>query len=94
MYRWDLPETCIFHSDRGSQYTAKSVTKLVNQYHLRHSFSELGKPSGNAWSESLFATLKKELIYQHQFKDINDLITQFFVYIEPFYNRIRVYKHV
>lgn len=75
MYRWDLPETCIFHSDRGSQYTAKSVTKLVNQYHLRHSFSELGKSGGNAWSESLFATLKKELIYQHQFKDINDLIT-------------------
>ncbi|EKQ17018.1 transposase [Lacticaseibacillus paracasei] len=21
--RWALPETCIFHSDRGSQYTAK-----------------------------------------------------------------------
>ncbi|MEK2498188.1 DDE-type integrase/transposase/recombinase, partial [Lacticaseibacillus casei] len=43
-HRWALPETCIFHSDRGSQYTAKAVTTLVNQYHWQRSFSALGKP--------------------------------------------------
>ena len=88
--RWALPETCIFHSDRGSQYTAKAVTKLVNQYHWQRSFSALGKPGDNAWSESFFAIMKKELIYQIQFKDINDLRAQVFAYIETFYNRVRV----
>lgn len=65
-YAWRraLPETCIFHSDRGSQYTAKAVTKLANQYHWQRSFSALGKPGDNAWSESFFAIMKKELIYQ------------------------------
>ncbi|MCG0823374.1 IS3 family transposase [Lactiplantibacillus plantarum] len=66
--RWALPETCIFHSDRGSQYTAKAVTKLDNQYHWQRSFSALGKPGDNAWSESFFAIMKKELIYQIQLK--------------------------
>ncbi|MED7631444.1 MULTISPECIES: IS3 family transposase, partial [Lacticaseibacillus] len=32
----------------------------------------------------------KELIYQIQFKDINDLRAQVFAYIETFYNRVRV----
>ena len=85
-----MPETCIFHSDRGSQYTAKAVTKLVNQYHWLRSFSALGNPGDNAWSESFFAIMKKELIYQIQFKDINDLRAQVFAYIETFYNRVRV----
>ncbi|MBM6414662.1 IS3 family transposase, partial [Lacticaseibacillus paracasei] len=30
------------------------------------------------------------LIYQIQFKDINDLRAQVFAYIETFYNRVRV----
>ncbi|WP_392389450.1 IS3 family transposase [Lacticaseibacillus paracasei] len=44
----------------------------------------------NAWSESFFAIMKKELIYQIQFKDINELRAQVFAYIETFYNRVRV----
>ncbi|MCT3357841.1 hypothetical protein EFP46_16400, partial [Lacticaseibacillus paracasei] len=46
-------------------------------------------PGDNAWSESFFAIMKKELIYQIQFKDINDLRAQVFAYIETFYNRVR-----
>lgn len=34
--------------------------------------------------------MKKELIYQRKFKDNTDLRTQVFVYIETFYNRVRV----
>lgn len=88
--RWALPKTCIFHSDRGSQYTAKAVTKLVNRYHWQRSFSALGKPSDNAWSESFFAIMKKEFIYQTHFKDLTDLRSKVFAYIETFYNRVRV----
>lgn len=87
--RWRISEHCIFHSDRGSQYTAKAVSKLVNQYHWRRSFSALGRPGDNAWSESFFAIFKKELIYQNKFSDLETLRVGVFEYIELFYNNKR-----
>ena len=61
--RQGLVDGCIFHSDRGSQYTSKAVMGLLQQYELRQSFSRVGMPGDNAWSESFFATMKKELIH-------------------------------
>jgi putative transposase len=42
--RYKLAERCIFHSDRGSQYTSKAVIGLLQQYGLRQSFSRVGMP--------------------------------------------------
>lgn len=55
-----LEDGCIFHSDRGSQYTSKAVMSLLKQYGFRQSFSRVGMPGDNAWAESFFATMKKE----------------------------------
>ena len=57
--RHELAKGCIFHRDRGSQYTSKDVMGLLQQYGLRQSFSRVGMPGDNAWSESFFATMKK-----------------------------------
>ena len=59
MKRWQLAEGTIFHNDRGSQYTSSVVMKLLKQYGIRQSFSRVGKPGDNAWSESFFANFKK-----------------------------------
>lgn len=46
--RYELAFGCIFHSDRGSQYTSKAVMRLLQQYGLRQSFSRVGMPGDNA----------------------------------------------
>jgi putative transposase len=56
--RWNIPAGSIFHSDRGSQYTSERVKRLLGVRGLRQSFSRVGKPGDNAWSESFFANLK------------------------------------
>ncbi|MDD5017857.1 MAG: transposase [Eubacteriales bacterium] len=61
--RWRLPAGVIFHSDRGSQYTSDEVMKQVANYGWKQSFSRVGKPGDNAWSESFFSILKKEIVH-------------------------------
>lgn len=41
--RWRLPPGTIFHSDRGSQYTATEVMKRLSALGFRQSFSRVGK---------------------------------------------------
>jgi len=57
--RHNIKKGCIFNNDRGSQYTSKAVMELLKQYGLRQSFSRLGMPGDNAWTESFIVTMKK-----------------------------------
>lgn len=61
--RWRLSAGIIFHSDRGSQYTSDDVMKQVASYGWKQSFSRVGTPGDNAWSESFFSILKKEIVH-------------------------------
>jgi transposase InsO family protein len=42
--------------------------EYLSENHIRQSFSRVGKPGDNAWSESFFANLKKEAVYWRHFK--------------------------
>jgi putative transposase len=57
--RHTFHDGCVFHSDRGSQYTSKAVMGLLAQLGFRQSFSRVGMPGDNSWSESFFATMKR-----------------------------------
>jgi putative transposase len=92
--RWDIPSGCIFHSDRGSQYTAESVMRLLIQNELRQSFSRVGMPGDNSWSESFFANLKKETVHWTHFRTRDEARQKIFAYIEGFYNTRRVQKRL
>lgn len=94
MKRWQLAEGTIFHSDRGSQYTSSVVMKLLKQYGIRQSFSRVGKPGDNAWSESFFANFKKEAIHWKWFSTRAQAREAVFAYIEGFYNTRRVQKRL
>jgi len=87
MNRWNLPENVIFHSDRGSQCTAKEVVDKITGYGWKQSFSRVGKPGDNAWSESFFAILKKEIVHWRVYKTREEARKAIFGYIEVFYNR-------
>jgi putative transposase len=92
--RWHLPEGTIFHSDRGSQYTSSTVRELLKKHNLRQSFSRVGKPGDNAWSESFFANFKKEAIHWRWFPTRAQAREAVFAYIEGFYNTRRVQKRL
>ncbi len=92
--RWHLPAGTIFHSDRGSQYTADRVMAQVAGYGWQQSFSRVGKPGDNAWSESFFAILKKEIIHWRFYPTREQARQTIFEYIEIFYNRHRVQKRL
>ena len=83
---WNIPKGCILLSDRGSQYTSKAARELAAQYGWKQSFSRIGKPGDNVWSESFFSILKKEIIYWH-FYPIREAARQrVFEYIAIYYN--------
>lgn len=92
--RHELPKGCIFHSDRGSQYTSKAVMALLKQYGLCQSFSRVGMPGDNAWSESFFATMKKELIHWTHYETKESVRAAVFEYIYCFYNVKRIQKRL
>lgn len=92
--RWNLPKGVIFHCDRGSQYTAKNVMHQISGYGWQQSFSRVGMPGDNAWSESFFANLKKEIIHWKFYPTREQARQAIFEYIEIFYNRQRAQKRL
>lgn len=89
-----LPNGTIFHSDRGSQYTANDVQKLLHKKGVVQSFSRVGTPGDNSWGESFFSILKKESVHWRQFKTRDEAKLDLFEYIQAFYNNRRVQKRL
>ena len=92
--RTELAKGCIFHSDRGSQYTSKAVMGLLQRHGLRQSFSRVGMPGDNAWSESFFAHLKKKPAHWTHLRTRDEARQKNFANVEGFYNASRVQKRL
>ena len=67
---------------------------LLKKFGIKQSFSRVGMPGDNAWSESFFANLKKEQVHWRQYKTVEEARDSIFEYIEVFYNRRRVQKRL
>lgn len=87
------PKSCIYHSDRGSQYTAKLFQQQLKIYGLSSSMSGKGNCYDNSAMESFFATLKTEWVYHHQFHNIEEAKISIFDYVEIFYNKKRMHSY-
>ncbi|MET9418988.1 IS3 family transposase, partial [Streptomyces klenkii] len=62
-----LADGCIFHSDRGSQYTSRELRGKLYALGLRASVGRTGACWDNAMAESLFGALKNELVHRTSF---------------------------
>jgi putative transposase len=91
---WKLPSETIFHSDRGSRYTSSLVTGYLSRNGIRQSFSGVGKPGDNSWSESFFSVLKKEAVHWVHFRTRGEAFEAMFVYIQGFYNTRRAQERL
>ena len=85
----NCPKGLMFHSDRGSQYTAFSFRQLLDSLNVVQSFSKKGYPFDNACCECFFKYLKKEETNRRTYHSLQELQLSIFEYIEGFYNSRR-----
>jgi transposase InsO family protein len=83
--------TLLHHSDRGIQYAASNYRDLLAANRIECSMSRKGDCWDNAVTESFFATLKKELVRDSDWRTRDEARSAVFDFIEVWYNRER--KH-
>jgi putative transposase len=77
------------HSDRGVQYASDHFQQRLAHEGIECSMSRKANCWDNAPTESLFATLKKELVHHERYNTRDAARRSLFEYIEVFYNRQR-----
>ena len=85
----NAPYGLMFHSDRGSQYTAFSFRRLLDSLNVVRSFSKKGYPFDNACCECFFKYLKKEETNRRIYHSFAELRLAIFRYIDGYYNSRR-----
>ncbi len=79
----------IHHSDRGSQYCAGDYQKLLKSHGIIPSMSGKGNCFDNAMVETVFKTIKSELIWRTIWQSRRQADISIGRYIDGFYNPIR-----
>lgn len=79
----------ILHSDRGGQYFGLKFKQMIDKYEFYQSMSGVKSAYENAHSESVWATIKRELVETGYFETLEDAKAELFDYIEIYYNRQR-----
>ena len=78
----------IFHSDRGSTYTAELFTDACQHHEISQSMGRTGSCLDNAAAESFFSTLEHELLSRTKFRTKEEARRRVAVWIDN-YNRRR-----
>ena len=89
LWRRQMPQGVILHSDRGSQYCSNIYQNLMEKHNVNCSMSNKGNCYDNACPESFFHTLKVEAIHGENFATREKMRQAIFEYIEVDYNRVR-----
>ena len=86
LWRRQMPQGVILHSDRGSQYCSNIYQNLMEKHNVNCSMSNKGNCYDNACPESFFHTLKVEAIHGEHFATREKRRQVVFEYIEVDYN--------
>jgi putative transposase len=76
----------IFHSDRGSTYTAYNFTSLCDALDIVQSMGRTGSCFDNAAAESFFSTLEHEVLSRNHFKTRQEAQRVIVKWVVDFYN--------
>ena len=79
----------IFHSDRGSTYTATSFTTLCTRVGIRQSMGRVGSCFDNAAAEAFFSSLEWEVLSRHTFTTTRQAQAVVLDWCYGFYNHDR-----
>ena len=79
----------VFHTDRGSTYTAQTFTTLCQDSGIRQSMGRVGSCFDNAAAEAFFSTLEWEVLSRHEFTDPDQARAVVLEWCFEFYNTTR-----
>ena len=88
----DLQTECIFHSDRGANYTSYEFATTLAGMKMRQSVGRTGICWDNAMAESFFGALKNEWLNRMTFTTRAEARQAVVKYVEGFYNRQRLHS--
>ena len=83
----------IFHSDRGSEYTASLFQQACRDLGITQSMGRVGSALDNAASESFFSTLEFECLRKNHFHTKTQARQVVARWIDQFYNRQRRHSY-
>jgi putative transposase len=89
IWRDDEAERVVFHTDRGSTYTANAFTRLCRQLGIRQSMGRVGSCFDNAVAEAFFSSLEWEVLSRHDFADTRQAQAVVLDWCYGFYNHHR-----
>ncbi|MBX7435605.1 IS3 family transposase, partial [Mycobacterium sp. Y57] len=69
IWRDEESQRVIFHTDRGSTYTANAFTRLCRRLGIRQSMGRVGSCFDNAAAEAFFSSLEWEVLSRNRFRD-------------------------
>jgi transposase InsO family protein len=79
----------IFHSDRGSEYTAETFEVACTAMGVLQSMGRVGSALDNAAAEAFNSTIKVEYIHRHRFRTRSEARLKIATWIVDFYNTRR-----
>ena len=85
-------EGLIMHTDRGSQYCSGQYQDLLKKHDIRCSMSHKGLCYDNAVMERFFLNLKMECVWQKNYANHQEAISDISQYITVFYNQVRLHS--
>lgn len=83
------PSGTVCHSDRGSQFRSRKVTRLLRSHELTGSMGRVGAAGDNAAMESFFSLLQKNVLNMQTWETREELRLAIASWIETKYNRRR-----
>lgn len=82
----------IFHTDRGSQYTAADFAEACRRLGVTQSMGRTGSALDNAAAESFFSTLQHELISRRRWATRAQARRDIAAWIDTWYNPLRLHS--
>jgi putative transposase len=89
IWREEEAERAVFHTDRGSTYTANSFTTLCRKLGIRQSMGRVGSCFDNAAAEAFFSSLEWEVLSRHDFNNVDQAQAVVLDWCYGFYNHDR-----
>jgi putative transposase len=80
---------CILHTDRGSQFRARSFQRALTRHGMAGSMGQAGSAADNAAMESFFSLLQKNVLNRRRWTTRDELRIAIVTWIERTYHRRR-----